>query len=158
MGPARSVPRPHLGDRVTPRKPRPRGRPAASAEHVAARVAAYCQRYGVQASADGLPPFPSGQRETAQHRQWLVVYRAVKRLAVRREADANGRPARSASSCAVCLRSLPHDDVLEVRMARGRTVPLHSTCAELAGLAIQAGPEATARLAALLWPMRAPRR
>jgi hypothetical protein len=141
---------------MTPRKSR--GRPAASAEHVAARVAAYCDRYGVQASSEGLPPFPSGERETAQHRQWLVVYRAVKRLASRRAAEAGGRSARSASCCAVCLRSLPPGDAREVRVARGRTVPVHSVCADLAGLALRAGPEAVARLAALLWPARAARR
>jgi hypothetical protein len=44
------------------------------------RVAAYCKRYDVAPGPDGLPPYPSGQRETAQHREWIAVYKAHRRL------------------------------------------------------------------------------
>ncbi len=57
-----------------------RGRPPLSAEQVDARVREYCERYGVAAGPDGLPPFPSGRRETPQHREWLALYKALQRL------------------------------------------------------------------------------
>jgi len=45
----------------------------------------YCARYGVAANAEGLPPFPSGLRETPQHREWLTLYKAHQRLRRRGE-------------------------------------------------------------------------
>jgi len=57
-----------------------RGRPPLSSEQVAARVQAYCARYGVTIGSEGLPPFPSGRRETPQHREWLTLYKALQRL------------------------------------------------------------------------------
>lgn len=59
------------------------GRPRLTAEDLMARIAGYCQRYRVAPSADGLPPFPAGRRETQQHREWMVVYKAHSRLARR---------------------------------------------------------------------------
>ena len=141
-------------------KPQPPrvGRPPLSDEAVDARVADYCRRYGVGRSANGLPPFPSGQRETPQHREWLVVYRAVKRLAARRApaTSTRHRPAQGALACAVCERPIPpSDESRDVRFTRSR-VRLHRACAELAERAGEAGPESLARLAALLWPRRSP--
>ncbi len=57
-----------------------RGRPPLSTEQVEARVQEYCGRYGVAPGPDGLPPFPSGRRETPQHREWLTLYKALQRL------------------------------------------------------------------------------
>ena len=43
----------------------------------------YCARYGVTPSAEGLPPFPAGRRETPQHREWISLYKTYNRLARR---------------------------------------------------------------------------
>jgi hypothetical protein len=132
------------------------GRPPLPEEAVEARVAEYCRRYGVERTVDGLPPFPSGQRETAQHREWLVVYRAVKRLAARRAPIATKRPraVQGALACAVCDRPIPpSDEPRELRLARSR-VRVHLACAELAARAREAGPESLVRVLALLWPQR----
>jgi hypothetical protein len=60
-----------------------KGRPRLTPEDLQARVAEYCDRYRVGRNAEGLPPFPTGQRETRQHRDWLAVYKAHNRLARR---------------------------------------------------------------------------
>jgi hypothetical protein len=59
----------------------PKGRPRLTPEAYQARLKAYCDRYAVTPSASGLAPFPSGQRETPQHREWLSLYKAHSRLA-----------------------------------------------------------------------------
>jgi hypothetical protein len=125
------------------------GRPPLTEDEVRDRVLAYCARYGVEPGPEGLPPFPSGKRESRQHREWLTVYRALQRSRQRVAAAttgssaglAPGRAARAAGPCPVCglVRS------------SGR---LHAECAELARLAEKAGPEAVARLSAWLWPRR----
>ena len=61
-----------------------KGRPRLTLEELQARIADYCDRYGVAPNAEGLPPFPTGQRETQQHRDWIAVYKAHNRLARRR--------------------------------------------------------------------------
>ncbi len=60
-----------------------KGRRRLTAEEIQARVADYCRRYQVLPNAAGLPPFPSGKRETMQHREWLLVYKAHQRMARR---------------------------------------------------------------------------
>jgi len=52
----------------------------------------YCARYGVEPNAEGLPPFPTGLRETPQHREWLAVYKAHHRLRRRGSRDGGGAP------------------------------------------------------------------
>ncbi len=138
------------------------GRPPLSDETVESRVAAYCERYGVAPTAGGVPPFPSGQRETDQHREWLVVYRAVKRLAARTcpvNPRASPRAIQGALACAVCSEPVPpgDDHARDVRLGRAR-VRLHADCADLVEHARRAGPEALARLTPLLWPAFAKRR
>lgn len=61
----------------------PRGRPRLGPEVYAERLSAYCTRYGVAPSAEGLAPFPTGRRETPQHREWIALYKAHSRLARR---------------------------------------------------------------------------
>ena len=70
-----------------------RGRPPQAAEEIEARVRHYCARYGVAPGPDGLPPFPSGQRETKQHREWLTLYKALQRLRRRAAQEDAARPA-----------------------------------------------------------------
>lgn len=149
------------------------GRPPLAPEVHVGRVAAYCARYGV-ASRDGLPPFPAGQRETPQHREWLKLYKAHQRLARRLPPDGDRGPAADAMAgpdgvnpaarraCDLCGRSLGADRMrFELPGRAGRkaapaaTAPdrlVHPGCAELLRLALEAGPDAVSRLASLLWP------
>lgn len=60
-----------------------RGRPRLTLEQYQARLAAYCAKYGVAPTVQGIPPFPAGRRETRQHREWIALYKAHSRLARR---------------------------------------------------------------------------
>jgi hypothetical protein len=151
-----------------------RGRPPLAPEAVEAKVRAYCARYRVTPGSDGLPPFPSGRRETPQHREWLTVYRAHQRLARRAAAaeqtggpppaakatsslSVSARaPATAAARCAVCGREEPRrGPVGRYRSADGhREVPAHAACAELLRQAEAAGRDAVLAAAKLLWPGR----
>jgi hypothetical protein len=57
-----------------------KGRPRLTAEGYEARLKVYCAKYAVKPTAEGIPPFPTGQRETPQHRAWLGLYKAHGRL------------------------------------------------------------------------------
>ncbi len=124
------------------------------------KVLAYCERYQVSPGPEGLPPFPSGRRETRQHREWLTVYRARQRLEARAAgslpAAPPGQPTQAFAVCPVCTRPLQKDlAVLRAHRAAGKTarpVALHPTCAELARLAEAVGPDALVALGAFLWP------
>jgi hypothetical protein len=56
------------------------GRPRLTPEEYQARLDAYCARYQVRPTPEGIPPFPAGQRETPQHREWIKLYKAHHRL------------------------------------------------------------------------------
>jgi hypothetical protein len=141
------------------------GRPPLDPEVVAARITSYCERYAVAAKADGLPPFPSGRRETRQHKEWLALYRARRRADQRRAAASAAFPTAPATtsdqapaSCPVCGTGIARQDADTYRPRRHRQpLVLHRRCAELARAVEAAGPEATARLLRLLWPGRAGR-
>jgi hypothetical protein len=60
-----------------------KGRPRLTPEEYEQRLGAYCERFGV-VPVDGLPPFPKGRRETAQHREWVKLYKTRQRLSRRR--------------------------------------------------------------------------
>jgi len=134
------------------------GRPPLSEDEVRDKVLAYCERYHVSPGPEGLPPFPSGKRETRQHREWLTVYRAHQRW-LRRAANLSSSAGAAAAdtACPICRRPL-RSDLAVVRAHRvgktARPVGLHPTCAELARLAEIVGPEAVAGAAAFLWPGR----
>ena len=57
--------------------PRPRALTQAAFD---AQVQAYCAAYAVTRTPQGFLPFPAGQRETPQHREWVRLYKAWKRL------------------------------------------------------------------------------
>lgn len=57
-----------------------KGRPRLTPEALETRIAAYCQRYRVARGPNGLPPFPTGKRETPQHREWIGLYKTHNRL------------------------------------------------------------------------------
>jgi hypothetical protein len=119
------------------------------------KVLAYCQRHGVSPGPAGLPPFPAGQRETPQHREWLTVYRALQRLKARSASMRTETPPPH-GACPICARAVSPDDAVAFQRAgrRSRAEQLHAACAYLARLAEKAGPEAVARLSGWLWPRR----
>jgi hypothetical protein len=127
------------------------GRPALTDEQVQEKVLAYCDRYGVSPGPEGLPPFPSGRRESLQHREWLTVYRALQRLRARSAAIAAKPPA---GSCPICSRPVGPEGVTFTRPGRSKPESLHAACADLARSAAAAGPQAVARLSGWLWPRR----
>jgi hypothetical protein len=130
------------------------GRPSLTEDQVRAKVLAYCDRYGVSPGPQGLPPFPTGRRETRQHREWLTVYRALQRF--ERRAAADTAPAEPAGrlACPICAR--PIEPGLGVPYARrtksARKASLHPSCAELVRLAEALGPSAVTALGPFLWP------
>jgi hypothetical protein len=139
----------------------PRGRPRLTPEEYEARLAAYCARYGVSAS-EGLPPFPTGRRETPQHREWIALYKAQRRLTGRESpVTTEARrdyAARQNGRCPVCGEALDGssgvlDQDRSTRRIRG---VLHPRCLRLVRLAEEVGPEALARLRAYLSPSRGP--
>jgi hypothetical protein len=132
-----------------------RGRPRLSPEDVKARIQAYCRRYGVTAGPEGLPPFPSGKRETPQHRAWMAVYKAHQRLGRVGGASLEDRRALLASqdgACEVCARPLAIAEAVLLKTSDGRSLALHPACHGLAVSAEAAGPEAVDHLRAYLWP------
>jgi hypothetical protein len=119
---------------LVPRK----GRPPLDPETYARRVREYCARYDVEPTTEGLPPFPSGRRETAQHREWMSLYR-LRRRRLERAARGDRPRAGGGALCPVCLAEPP---------ASGHA------CDDLIRLATAAGPEALDRLRAHLWGKR----
>lgn len=133
------------------------GRPALTEEQIRDKALHYCARYHVSPGPEGLPPFPAGKRETRQHREWLTVYRALRRLKAR---AAGSVPAETAAggSCPICSRGVSPEEAVAFGRAGRRARAswrLHPACADLARLAEKAGPEAVARLSEWLWPRRA---
>src|SRR5262245_12657321 len=122
-------------------------------------MAAYCKRYGVNASDEGLPPFPGGKRETAQHREWMALYKAHKRLSARDAGAGAGDLTRrqellsdQRGRCPVCRKPL---ELVESRLdepAAGDPdgAVLHGNCFDLVTLARALGLEALERVKARL--------
>ena len=57
-----------------------KGRPRLTPEDLELRIADYCRRYKATRGPNGLPVFPTGQRETRQHREWIALYKTHNRL------------------------------------------------------------------------------
>lgn len=76
------------------------GRPRLTPEVYETRLQAYCARYKVTPLLSGIPPFPTGRRETPQHREWIALYKAYNRLG-RRERGQCERCAAPASDGSV---------------------------------------------------------
>ena len=77
-----------------------RGRPRVTEEALKARIDEYCARYDVAPNEKGRPPFPSGHRETRQHREWITLVKAHTRLHRRMEGLCRrcGKPAAPGST------------------------------------------------------------
>jgi hypothetical protein len=128
-------------------------------EALAARVDAYCRQYGVRADDDGIPPYPSGRRETRQHREWLALYKARRRLSERLAVAAlDGKPAAAGTHCLLCERAVRMPDAVRLRPpppdGDGPPRVMHRACLSLLRAAREAGPAAVSRLGGLLWPAR----
>lgn len=148
-------------------------------EDLQARITEYCARYGVEPNAEGLPPFPSGQRETPQHRDWIGVYKAHDRLERRQrgqcarcEAPAvdgvlfcETHRARDAGlsaqdrktiletqngRCPICAEKVGLRDALDHARARGQAAFLHARCNRLVSLAAGLDRDGLDRLRAYL--------
>jgi hypothetical protein len=158
-----------------------RGRPRLTPELLRARVQEYCSRYAVTADPGGMPPFPSGRRETRQHRAWLALYKAHDRLRRRGHGQCErcGAPTTEGSvfceehragevptggateasavlaaqdgRCVACAEPLVLDEAVAFRGTVGSRL-LHRRCRQLVRLARALGPEALERVRGLLWP------
>jgi hypothetical protein len=131
-----------------------KGRPRLTEEVLAQRVADYCARYAVTAyNESGFPAFPAGQRETPQHREWVVLFKAQSRLR-----DAGPRELRDAlvlsqgGRCPVCLDEIPAEGGAVVTGASEAKVLVHAACGRLLRLALELGPTAVERARGVLWP------
>lgn len=129
-----------------------RGRPALTEEVVEQRLLDYCARYGVtERNAEGFPVYPTGERETPQHREWILLYKAWSRVR-RRAGLASGSERAEAlraqrGRCAVCLETVDTGAEL-VRLAR--PCLLHPACAGLVRRLERLGRPALDRIRELL--------
>lgn len=143
------------GSSSRPEGATPRGRPRLTPEELRDRLAAYCSRYGVRLNDKGVPPFSAGKRETAQHREWMALYKAHRRLSDRGPgaADLAQRQellAAQRGRCVVCHDPL---ELADARCDTGRSsadAVLHRSCLQLVELARAVGPEALDRAKARL--------
>jgi hypothetical protein len=126
------------------------GRPRLTFEALQSRIAEYGRRYSVAVTEAGLPAFPAGKRETQQHREWMALYKAHRRLS-EREPDAADVAQRQElltaqrSRCPVCRKSL---DLGEARLDSHEADPgvLHAQCLDFVTLARALGSEALDRV------------
>ena len=146
-----------------------------SEEALRQRVGDYCARYQVQPKENGLPPFPTGRRETRQHREWISLLKAGTRLRRRtgglcRRCDEPAVPGRifcerhdrssvdtapptSKATCFVCGEAVAGTAVDEHRREpRSEPVLVHRYCAHVISLAQKAGPGLLDRVRRYLWP------
>jgi len=91
-----------------------RGRPRLTEDQYRARLEAYCAQYGVRPTTEGIPPFPAGRRETAQHRQWLGLYKAHSRLLQKAELGAAAE-----ERCPLCESDLAGASPAVLKRVRG---------------------------------------
>src|SRR5688500_17623169 len=80
------------------------GRPPLTVAVLQERIDAYCRRYGVAGrNDDGFPVYPAGRRESPQHREWVVLFKAMSRLRAR-EAARELAKTEAAGLCPTCRR------------------------------------------------------
>jgi hypothetical protein len=128
-----------------------RGRPSLSEDVVRQRIADYCDRYGVtELAGTGFPVFPRGKRETRQHREWMVLYKAFHRLR-RRTANRRGAERLAAleaqeGRCPICLEEVGLNDELAPLGREDRLAVLHPSCRQFLRTALKLGPAALDRV------------
>ena len=125
-----------------------RGRPRLTWAQYQERLLSYCRRHGVDPTAAGIPPFPSGRRETDQHREWLGLYKAHARLSGSPDLGVSG--ARSPDgACGLCGGPVEAPEAVA-----HPTAVLQPRCHEVASLVEALGPAGLDRVRAYLWPDR----
>jgi len=124
-----------------------RGRPRLTQAEYLDRLESYCRRFGVSATAAGIPPFPSGRRETDQHREWLGLYKAHERLT---RSPAGAPPPEGA--CGACGQPVDVTGAIAHRSAA-----LHPACHAIVAVVEPLGPAGLDRLRAYLWPAQSKR-
>ena len=134
-----------------------RGRPRVTPEELRERIAAYCKRHGVGLNDQGLPPFPAGQRETEQHRDWMALYKAHRRLSERRPSTADLARLQELLTeqrgrCPVCRKALEiadsrldDADAIDGNPQHAAAAVLHAPCRQLVDLARSLGSDAVDR-------------
>jgi len=134
------------------------GRPRLTPEDLLARITEYRERYAAPKAETGLPVFPTGKRETRQHREWLSLYKAHARLA-RAGSPGIARDDRGAllqgqgGLCPICALAVDLRDAVDHGSSGGSVgAVLHARCGRLVTLAAGLGPEGLDRLRAFLWP------
>jgi hypothetical protein len=128
----------------------PKGRPPLSEETVQERITDYCARHGVTAlNESGFPVYPAGGRETPQHREWVVLFKAWSR-ARRRSALATGETAGTRPGhCPICVRPLGPRARAGQHPGGPDEAPMHPRCRQLLETAEELGPAALDRAKAL---------
>ena len=130
---------------------RGRGRPPLTEDAVRGRIADYLARYGVsELNAAGLPVFPAGKRETRQHREWIVLYKAFARLHRRQAAE---KPAERAAAlaaqgglCPICLEPVGLDAEIVAGPGPDARALVHPQCRDAIRLVGRLGPAVLDRL------------
>jgi len=140
------------------------GRPPLTPDALQARIAAYCRTYRVSVASSGLPPFPSGQRETPQHRAWMSLYKAHGRVRRRAEDDAaladvpqaEREVIRAAQDgrCPVCAEAVDLHAPVDGPSGPATRRLLHPGCRDLVARLRPLGPDGLDRLRAYLWSAR----
>jgi len=125
------------------------GRPRLPPEVLQSRIADYCRRHSVPVNDEGLPPFPAGKRETEQHREWMSLYKAHRRLSDRGTGTADLAQRQELlmaqrGRCPVCDKRLDVDDA---RLDGHKAEPavLHAQCLQMVALGRVLGADAVAR-------------
>lgn len=137
-------------------KKNPRGRPRVTREVLDARITDYCKSYDVKPGATGLPPFPTGKRESPQHREWLGLYKAhsrlVSRAGVHTEDERREALARQAGCCPACASELKlAESVSHADAAGALRGVLHEECKLTAAAVERLGPDGLDRLKTYLF-------
>ena len=132
-----------------------------TAEALQERIDAYCARYGVRKRpSDGLPPYPAGERESRQHREWIVLFKAVSRFR-KRQAALPSSPERAEAlkaqkaRCPICLAAVGPEDVVASTPGVAMTI-VHPDCDQVLRTLLKLGPSGLERLRSLAWPEAPP--
>jgi hypothetical protein len=123
----------------------PRGRPPLTEDAVQERIAEYCSRYAVtERNESEFPVYPSGTRESAQHREWVVLYKAWSRARQRAAIAGGGEDVSAkAGSCPICLLAV--GPARATHLASPGPAVMHPRCRQFLVIAEELGSAALER-------------
>ena len=121
------------------------GRPPMTEAQVRQRIDDYRARYGVtDLNEAGFPVFPAGRRETAQHREWITLFKLFARYRERAGLAPLADPAAAVTgACDVCLQPLP------------KSGKPHRRCVDVVEFVRDLGPAALDRIRGAAFPPKA---